>query len=150
MPDESASSSLRVERIVLKDLSFETPMGQGIFDKQWQPEYSVNLELHTAPIADNTWEVVLSATITARLAGEIAYLIEAQQAGVIELAPMDIEPRRRALAIEAPRLVFPYLRETVDSVTARGGFPAVGLQPPDFEAWFEGIDQPAAATSAED
>ena len=42
-PAEAASSEdsgpvFAIQRIYLKDLSFETPMGPSVFQKQWQPK----------------------------------------------------------------------------------------------------------------
>ena len=35
---EAAGPAFSVQRIYLKDLSFETPMGAAAFQKQWQPK----------------------------------------------------------------------------------------------------------------
>lgn len=138
MPDRVTAENFRIERTVLKDLSFETPMGQDVFTREWQPTYKIRLDLNSGAIAGGLWEVVLVATVTASVESEIAYLIEAQQAGVFEAKGLakGSEELHRLLAIEAPRLIFPYLREAVDSVTAKAGFPSIGLQQPDFEAWY--------------
>jgi len=139
------SNPLRIERIVLKDLSLETPMGQDIFTAEWQPDIKVRLDLRSQRLADGCHEVVLTATATALAeGGGTAFVIEAQQAGVFNVAGFEGEGLRRALAIDAPRLIFPYLREAVDSVATKGGFPPVGMQPPDFEAWHDGAHRPAS------
>ena len=51
------------------------------------------------------------------------------------------KPLNRALATEAPMLIFPYLRETVDNVATKGGFPPVSLQPYDFVARYNPNDE---------
>ncbi len=142
MTDEQPPSISEIKRIFLMDLSFETPMGQAVFDREWRPEFKVRLDLRSRSLAENLWEVVLTATVTATLETDVAFLIEAQQVGVFEVVGQNLEPKRRLLAIDAPKLVFPYLRETVDSVATKGGFPAVGLQPPDFETWYADARQP--------
>ena len=45
----------------------------------------------------------------------------------------------------APNLLFPYAREAVESITTRGGFPAINLQPVNFEALFHQMQQREAA-----
>jgi preprotein translocase subunit SecB len=35
-----------------------------------------------------------------------------------------------------PNILFPYARETVDSLTTRGSFPPIMLQPVNFEALY--------------
>jgi preprotein translocase subunit SecB len=32
--------------------------------------------------------------------------------------------------------LFPYVREAIDAMTIKGGFPAIGLQPVNFEALY--------------
>lgn len=149
MIDEQPARDLSVERIVLKDLSFETPMGQDVFTREWQPEYKVRLDLRRDGLAEKLWEVVLTVTVTASLESEIVFVLEVQQAGVFTVADLEPESLRRALAIEAPRLIFPYLREAVDSVVAKGGFPSVGLQLPDFEAWHQDANRPEMSSADE-
>jgi len=134
MNDEQSAAAFTVERIVLKDLSFETPMGQAAFATEWQPEYKVRLHLNHERIADDRWEFVLTATVTAHLESQVAFVIEAQQSGIVKVDQLEGEPLRRVAAIDIPLLIFPYLRETIDSVALKGGFPPVNLQPLDFEA----------------
>ena len=71
-----------LQRIYVKDLSFESPNAPLVFQEQWKPQ--VNLDLNTAhtKISDNQYEVVLSLTVTAKLGDTVAYIVEVQQAGV--------------------------------------------------------------------
>jgi preprotein translocase subunit SecB len=137
MTDEQFSKELDVQRIVVKDMSLETPMGQNVYSFAWKPVYVWSMEQHHACLADKLWEVVLSMTVTAKLGTNIAFLIEVQQAGVIKVADLDADSLDRVLAIEAPKLIFPYLRETVDNVAVKGGFSPVCLRVPDFDAIYE-------------
>lgn len=146
MSNNQSTKDFNIKRIVLKDLSFEAPMGQVVFTKDWQPDYDVRLDLRYARLADKLWEVILTATVTAKLENSIAFLIEAQKAGVFKVADLEPESLRRVLTLDAPSLIFPYLRETVDNVAVKGGFPPVGIQPPDFEASYENAD-PAETSS---
>jgi preprotein translocase subunit SecB len=147
MPDQEDAVKLQIIRIVLKDLSFETPMGQDVFKRDWQPEYKVKLDVTRGGIADGLWEVVMWVTVTASLDGDIAYVIEAQHAGVFRADGLEAgsEPLRRLLTVEAPTQIFPYLREAVENVAAKGGFPSFGLQPPDLEGWYASGREPESA-----
>jgi preprotein translocase subunit SecB len=51
---------------------------------------------------------------------------------------------RRAISIMCPNLLFPYVREAVDNLAIKGGFPAIGLQPVNFEALYMQAVQKAA------
>lgn len=125
-----------VQRLYIKDVSFESPQGVAIFAKKWAPEIKVDLGSKNTKVADDQYEVVLSVTITAKVEGEVAFLIEVQQAGLFLVKGLDEEQLRRALGIMCPNLLFPYVREAIDSLAVKGGFPAIGLQPVNFEALY--------------
>ncbi len=135
--NDGHTKKFRVEHVFLKDLSFETPIGDAVFSMEWKPDYDINLSLNSGNFSGDTWLVVLTANITARLDGKVAFLIEAQQAGHFTVMEKEREPLRRILRIDAANILFPYLREIVDNVTAKGGFTSICMQVPDFEAWHE-------------
>ena len=65
-----------IQRIYLKDLSFETPQGPSVFTKQWQPKVNVDLNTKSDKIDDQgNFEVVLTITITAKIEEETALLL---------------------------------------------------------------------------
>lgn len=132
-----------VQRLYVKDVSFEAPQGAEVFTKQWQPEVQVDLNTKNSKVADDQYEVVLTVTITAKLEGEVAFLIEAQQAGLFLIQGLEDAQLRQAMGIMAPNLLFPYVREVIDSMAIKGGFPAIGLQPVNFEALFMQAQQKA-------
>ncbi len=141
--NEQATQQFGIQRIYVKDSSFEAPLGAKLFTKQWKPQMNVDLNTTNSKLTEDTFEVVLMATITGKLDGESAFLIEVQQAGIFLVKGVDDEPLRQALAIMAPNLLFPYLREAIDSLALKGGFPAIGLQPVNFEALFRQTVQQA-------
>ncbi len=125
-----------LQRIFIRDLSFEMPMGAQVFTKQWQPQVQVDLNTRSDLIAADIYEVVLTITITAKLGTETAFLIELQQAGLFLVKGLEGEELRRVLMIVCPNILFPYAREAIDSVSLRGSFPPLQLQPVNFEALY--------------
>jgi len=123
-----------LQRIYMKDLSFEAPLGAKAFTKQWQPQVQVDLNINTERLEGDNFEVVLTITITAKLGEETAFLIEIHQAGVFLAKGLEGEPLRRVLMIMCPNILFPYAREAIDALAARGSFPPLMLQPVNFEA----------------
>ena len=45
-------------------------------------------------------------------------------------------------------MLFPYLREAVDALVVKGGFPALALQPVNFEALYRQAQQQAEQKAA--
>tara|TARA_R110002110_G_scaffold205066_7_gene417175 strand:+ start:320362 stop:320853 length:492 start_codon:yes stop_codon:yes gene_type:complete len=145
MAEEQAASQqdqpqqqFAMQRIYNKDLSFESPSTPGIFKQQWQPKVNVDLNTKSDKIDEQgNFEVVLTITITAKVEEETAFLVEVQQAGIFFIAGFEGEELRRILGTAAPNILFPYARETIDSVCVKGGFPPVMLAPVNFEALYQ-------------
>lgn len=141
MADEQAAvnqQQFSVQRIYTKDLSFESPSTPEVFKKQWQPKVNVDLNTKSNAIdEEGNFEVVLAITITAKIDEETAFLIEVQQAGIFFIKGFEGEDLRRILGTAAPNVLFPYARETIDSLCVKGAFPAVMLAPVNFEAVYQ-------------
>lgn len=140
-----------VQRIYTKDLSFESPASPGVFREQWSPQ--VNVELNTRSEKfdeEGNFEVVLVITITAKAKERTAFLCEVQQAGVFLIRGFEGDELRRILGTAAPNILFPYARETIDSLVVKGGFPAIMLAPVNFEALYQQAQQRAAAQAEGD
>jgi preprotein translocase subunit SecB len=127
-----------VQRIYTKDLSFESPSTPAVFKKQWQPKVTVELNTKSDAIdTEGNFEVVLSITITAKIEDQTAFLIEVQQAGIFYIRGFEGEDRRRILGTAAPNVLFPYARETIDTICVKGAFPAIMLAPVNFDAVYQ-------------
>lgn len=135
---EQAQQQFAMQRIYNKDLSFESPATPDVFKKQWQPKVNVDLNTKSDKIDEQgNYEVVLTITLTAKVEEETAFLVEVQQAGIFFINGFEAEDLRRILGTTAPNILFPYARETIDSVCVRGGFPPVMLAPVNFDALYQ-------------
>lgn len=132
----AAEQQFALQRIYIKDSSFESPLGAKVFTKQWRPQVNVDLNTGSSRVEGDNYEVVLTVTITAKLDDETAFLVEVQQAGLFLAKGLDGENLRRLLAIMCPTILFPYARETIDSLVLKGAFPPLMLQPVNFEALY--------------
>ncbi|PJE78393.1 Protein-export protein SecB [invertebrate metagenome] len=135
---EQAQFSL--QRIYVKDLSFESPKAPDIFQKQWQPEVKLDLNTSNRMLGEDAYEVVLSLTITVKNGAEdkqeTAFVVEVQQAGVFLVKGLDEEELHRTLGAFCPNILFPYAREAVDNLVLRGSFPPIMLAPVNFDALY--------------
>ena len=74
---------LRIEKVYLKDASFESPNSPEVFTRHWQPNLSVDINTRSAPLPDHRHEVVLTITIRANVEEEyLGFLVEVQQTGI--------------------------------------------------------------------
>ena len=126
-----------IQRIYIKDTSFESPNAPAIFrDNQWQPEVNIDLQTKTNALEDNTHEVTLTVTVTAKKEDKTIFLIEVQQSGVFTLDGFDKEQLGHMLGSFCPNILFPYAREVVSDLSVRGGFPPLYLTPVNFDALY--------------
>jgi preprotein translocase subunit SecB len=134
---EQASPVFSIEKIYLKDLSLEIPGAPQIFSEREAPKIDVNIHNAATALTPGFYEVVLTATITAKHNERTAFLVEVRQGGVFQIrniAERDMDP---VLAIACPNILFPYVRETVSNVISRAGFPPFLLNHLSFEALYQ-------------
>ena len=129
-------AQLSLQRIYVKDVSFEAPGAPQIFQQQGQPNVELNLAQRVAPIGTDVYEVVLSVTATCRVEDKTAYLAEVQQAGIFGLSGFDAQGRDAVLATYCPNVLFPYARQVISELVQNGGFPPFFLQPINFDALY--------------
>ena len=127
------TAQLSLQKVYIKDASFEVPGAPAIFQEQGQPQVQLNLSQQVGTLAENVYEVVLTVTVTCKLAEKTAYLAEVQQAGVFGMSGFDAGNRDAVLATYCPNVLFPYARQVVSDLIQNGGFPPFLLQPINFE-----------------
>lgn len=140
-----------IQRIYIKDVSFESPQGAAVFGKTWKPAIQQEISSTTTAMNDDRYEVVLTITITAKLDDQVAFLVEVQQAGIFLMKGLSEEQVRQVAGANCPTILFPYAREVIDSLLSRGTLPALMLPPINFDALFQQAlaqqDAPAGATA---
>ena len=137
-----------IQKVYVKDLSFETPHSPEIFKAEWQPGMDMHLTNEGRALGDALYEVVLSITLTVKLDQQTAYLVEVNQAGIFLIDQIPEPVIERMLATVCPNILFPFARETVSDVVSRGGFPQLLLAPVNFEALYLQQQQQQAGGAA--
>jgi preprotein translocase subunit SecB len=126
-----------LQKIYVKDLSFETPNSPESFTQQWEPEVNIELNSSGKPLADNMHEVVLGITVTVKLQDKVVYLAEIHQAGIFTITGYVQADTEAMLGSYCPNILFPYAREVVSDLVTRGGFPQLLLAPVNFDALYQ-------------
>lgn len=142
---ENNGPTFAVEKIYVKDVSFEAPGAPQVFTEQGQPNLEMNLNQRVQRVADNLFEVELGVTLSCKLADKTIYLVEVRQAGLFGLGGFDDQTLDAMLGVHCPNILYPYARQSVSDLITAGGFPPFLLQPINFEALYaEGLRQRAA------
>ena len=150
--DEQQQAQFQLQKIYMKDVSFEVPNSPQIFQEDGQVEIKLNLSQKVADLAEGVHEVVLTVTVTANLGEKTAYLAEVQQAGIFSIVGLPEQGRHAALNTLCPHTLFPYARRMITDLVAEGGFPPLVLQPINFDQIYTQRMQEAQeqANAAED
>jgi preprotein translocase subunit SecB len=146
---QATAPQFAIQRIYIKDVSFETPNSPAIFQTEWQPEIKLDLDTRSNKLADNTYEVILAVTVTATIGDKTAFLCEVQQAGIFTIGNMEEAQIAHMIGAFCPSTLFPYAREAISSLVNRGSFPQLNLAPVNFDALFAQYVQQRAAQQAQ-
>lgn len=131
-----SQTQFALQRIYVRDLSFEATKSPEIFRKQWRPTIEIEINTQHRLLEENFYEVILKLSATIKNTDEIAFIAEIQQAGIFMIAGLEGGQLGHALGAFCPNLLFPYARETLDSLVVRGSFPALMLAPINFDALY--------------
>ena len=139
---EVQGPAFTVEKIYVKDVSFEVPGAPAVFNEAAQPQLQMNLTQSVQRLGEAAYEVVLGVTLTCSANDKPMYLAEVKQAGVFGLAGFDDATLDGMLGTHCPQVLYPYARQLISDLIQAGGFPPFFLQPINFDAMYaEGLRQ---------
>ncbi|MFB9886159.1 protein-export chaperone SecB [Balneatrix alpica] len=136
-----------LQRLYLKDVSYEAPGVPLVFTKPWEPKVQLDLNAGANHIAEGLYEVVVQVTVTVKNGDDTAFLVEVQQAGLFIARGIEGDALDHTLNAFCPNILFPYAREAVDNLVTKGGFPPLMLAPVNFDALY--AEQKAAKQQAQ-
>ena len=141
---------LGIQRIYVKDLSFEAPHSPGVFREQLNPTLDLHFGNATAALGEDLHEVVLTVTATVKEGERTIYLVEVKQAGIFQINGFPEQHMPAILATACPNMLFPFAREAICDLVTKGGFPQLLIAPVNFEALYaQEIQRRRAAAEAE-
>ena len=146
--EEQQQAQFQLQKLYVKDVSFEVPGAPQIFQEDGQVEIKLNLAQKVEDLAEGVHEVVLTVTVTATLDEKTAYLVEVQQAGIFAIVGLPEQGRHAALNTLCPSTLFPYARRIISDLVAEGGFPPLVLQPIYFDQIYAQRMQEAQAQAS--
>ncbi|WP_196138901.1 protein-export chaperone SecB [Aliikangiella sp. G2MR2-5] len=129
---QQAAPQFAVQRVYVKDISFEAPNLPELFNVEFKPQVKMEMNSKSRLVADNNFEVVLSVTLSAEVEEKTAFLAEVQQAGIFFIKDFNEQQTHQLLGAAAPEALYPYVREAIANLIGRTGFPAIQLTPVNF------------------
>lgn len=138
-----------LQRIYLKDLSFESPLGVEGFKQNWQPKIAQDINTTANKVEDGLYEVILKLTVNVQVQDKTVFLVEVHQAGLFGIKGVEGPALAQLLNTMCPQILFPYAREVIDSCAIKGGFPALAIPPVNFDMLFARAVQEAQKAQKE-
>ena len=133
---QGSQQRFHIQKIYVKDVSFETPNSPQIFSEKWKPEVNLEIRNTAKVLAEDVHEVILSLTATVKIEDKAAYLIEVQQAGIFNISGFEKNNLAAMVGSYCPNILFPYARECVSDIVSKGGFPQLVLAPVNFDSLY--------------
>jgi preprotein translocase subunit SecB len=128
-----------LEKIYLKDVSYESPNAPAVFMESQAPEVGVKISLSHRPInkEQGYYEVVVTVEVSAKREDKVLFLVDVQQAGVFRIQGISGEVLERTLEVTCAYVLLPFAREAVNEFVTKGGFPQLLVNPINFDALYE-------------
>ncbi|AEI38367.1 MAG: protein-export chaperone SecB [Zymomonas mobilis subsp. pomaceae] len=120
----------------IKDLSFENPNAPAVYQWQTQPHIEVQFNIGTQAMAQDVYEVALKIDVSAKTDDGIVFHIELVYSGLFAIKNVPADQIQPFLYIEAPRILFPFVRRILADCVRDGNFPPLMLEPLDFAALY--------------
>ena len=144
--EPSAAPRFSVLAQYIKDLSFENPNAPRALAPQQGPNIGLQVNVNARQIGPNDYEVSLMLEGGAGEGAAALFKFELNYAGVFRVENIPAEQIQPLVMIEGPRLLFPFARQIVADAVRGGGYPALYVDPIDFQALY--MQRVAAAAGA--
>ena len=137
MADTKEERLVSLQTMYIKDVSFEAPKSPGVFlEEEVLPETKSNLANTHDKIGDDSYDGCLKVRVESTYNDKTIFVAEVEQAGVFVIRGYTEDEVKGLIAVFCPNTLFPYIRELVSSLVTKAGFPALLLQPINFEALY--------------
>lgn len=132
----------RMQKMFIKDFSFENPNAPQVFitPQKSEPNVELNLKLNNKKLDDHHWEVTLeiSAKVTSKEdEPKVMFILEIEHGAVFMLKNIPEEHLPMVLGVDCPTLLFPFTRQLVSQTSVDGGFMPFQMEPINFMALFQ-------------
>ncbi|MBE0586069.1 MAG: protein-export chaperone SecB [Desulfofustis sp.] len=133
---------LRLQKMYVKDLSFENPNAPEVFrnTQKSEPNVELNLKLNNRKVGDEHWEVSLEITAKVVTKGDdakVLFMLEVEHAGIFLMKHIPEKHLSMVLGVECPTMLFPFTRQVVSQAAVDGGFMPFLMEPINFLALFQ-------------
>lgn len=133
-PLEQVNVPIQVVAHYVKDMSFENPNAMNLLRNGGPPPNDqINVTMNVRPLPEpDMFEVSLRINVKGGGEENPAFVIELEYAGLFRVGAAPGPVIEQILAVECPRMLFPYAAIIIANATVNGGLPPLVLKPLDF------------------
>ncbi|ODT72818.1 MAG: protein-export chaperone SecB [Pelagibacterium sp. SCN 63-23] len=135
MPQPGNQPSMNLVGQYIRDLSFENPGAPAtLLAGGGNPAFNVSISVGVKKQNEEIYAVELTLNAKASREDTVLFNVELVYGGIFRIKNVPDAQLSPLLMIECPRLIFPFARQVLASVTQQGGFPPLMMEPVDFSA----------------
>lgn len=131
----------RMQKMFIKDLSFENPNAPEVYitPQKSEPKVELNLNLNHKSVDKDHYEVTLQiyAKVATKDDEKTLFILEIEHAAVFLMRNIPPEHVEMVLGVDCPTLLFPFTRQIVSQITVDGGFSPFLMEPVNFMALYQ-------------
>jgi len=139
--ESAARPEFRMQKMFIKDLSFENPNAPEVYitPQKSEPKVELNLNLNHKALENDHYEVTLQiyAKVATKDEEKVLFILEIEHSGIFLIRNVPQEHIEMVLGVDCPTLLFPFTRQIVSQVTVDGGFSPFLMEPVNFMALFQ-------------
>ena len=129
--------NIRVMGQYIKDLSFENPnVGKPMETPLEGPQLQIDVNVNAKQVGAGVYESSIQLTANAVSKSGSLYKLDIDYGGMFKIENMPAQSMEPFLLINAPSLLFPFVRRLIADLTREGGFPPLLLDPIDFASLY--------------
>ncbi|NIH16765.1 MAG: protein-export chaperone SecB [Buchnera aphidicola (Periphyllus lyropictus)] len=129
-------TKFQIQKIYVKNISFESPYSPSIFKEPWKPKISCDFHTICNDLEKNLFEVTLKITVKVNVELKSIFSCQVYQSGIFYIKKVMEKELPHFLGVYCPNILFPYARECISNLTSKGGFPSLNLDPINFDLAF--------------
>ena len=134
---QEAERSFIIKQVFIKKTALDVNMAPFELTAQWQPDASMQIDVHTEKLADDDYIVELKTDIDVKNDGKQIFTIESIQSGIFQISGYTDDQMDQLRNSFCPNVLFPYARQIVSQLTSQAGFPPLIMAPIDFDGRYQ-------------
>ncbi|MFV0438411.1 MAG: protein-export chaperone SecB [Desulfopila sp.] len=139
--ESAARPEFRMQKMFIKDFSFENPNAPEVYitPQKAEPKVELNLNLKHTALENDHYDVTLQidAKVLTKDDEKVLFILEIEHSGIFLIRNVPKEHLEMVLAVDCPTLLFPFSRQIVSQITVDGGFSPFLMEPVNFMALYQ-------------